>query len=107
MYGGPMGPQGNMQYGQMGGPGSMGSGGHGNMGPMGGPGMNPAQMRSNEMAYNKFNKDAVNFQMENNRPNNFTSIGNVDTYGANNPNSMPRNMVNPNVATSIQQPTGT
>jgi len=57
------------------------------------------------MAYDKFNRDAVKFQMDNIRPNNFTSIGNVDTYGSNNPNSIPRNMVNPNVGTSIQ-PTG-
>ncbi len=70
-----------------------------------GHGMSPNHMRSNQMAYQKFERDAVNFQIENSRPNNFTSIGNVDTYAGNDPYSgVPRNMNNPNIGNS--QPTG-
>lgn len=45
--------------------------------------------------------------MDRNRPNNFTSIGNVDTYGANNPNSINRNMgVNMGGNVGMVQPGG-
>ena len=97
MYGGPMGGPGHMgPPGHMGGPRHMG---HGH-------GMSPGQMRSNEMAYERFERDAVNFQIENSRPNNFTSVGEVDTYGANNPYSVPKNQINPNVGGTSVQPTG-